>query len=150
MSTVGDTPNAMLSAQRLDGHTAVIEDTKPCGSVASRMVEAGDRDEGAPRFAADQVGDGLQHRPDNAGRSLVDAGEGWGVAFVEIATAGQRCLYHAIDIRSRVKALDLGSCCHHWLSNAAVSLQSELLESLDKRCIAQWSKWMIGAKAIVA
>ena len=96
------------------------------------------------------IGDCLQHRPNNVGRSLVDASKGRGVAVIEIATAGQRCLCHPIDIRSRVKALDLGSCCHRRLSNAAASLQSELMESLDKRCIAQWSKWMIGAQVIVA
>jgi len=53
-------------------------------------MQSGDGHEGAPDLAPADAGDGVEDAADDEGGGLENAGEGGGVAVIQVAPAGER------------------------------------------------------------
>ena len=104
---VGDPFEAVIAHGHLDGDADVAEDAETGGPVPRGVMQPADGDEGAGYVALHNGRQRLERAADGARRSLVDAGEGGGVAGVQIAMAQFRELPDPVNIGRGVEALDL-------------------------------------------
>ena len=105
---VGDARNAMGAPQMLDDHAAIVEDAEARGALARRVMQAGDRHEGAPVRAAHDPVRGRQARTHNASGRLEYAAKRGRVSSVQPAAAAMGAFDDETHVVGGVKELQLG------------------------------------------
>jgi hypothetical protein len=68
---IGDTPDAVPTAERFNGNANVIEDTEAGGTVSSGVMQAGDGYEAATRGTRQRLSHRIQHGSDDMASRLI-------------------------------------------------------------------------------
>lgn len=142
---IGDAVDAVAAAQCLDQDAGIIEYAEAGRDVAAGMVQAGDRNEGAPHSALHDIGQCGEHAAGDRRGSLEYPFEGRRVAGIEKAVAGFGLSLHAPDICGGMKAPQ-----RRFISHDRRGGMDPLLQGCTERCAPECIRAIRPERMIVA
>ena len=106
---IGDAPQPVFHAQVFGRNTAIVENTKPGGTIASCVMESGNRYKRAFVVVVHHFIDSTQHRAYDRRSRFVDSFDGRRITIIQIPFADLRQARHLVNV---VSGMEQGELIH--------------------------------------